>query len=405
MKASDEAKRKAREETATPVVQKRPKKTGTDTAAREATDKRSKFIIKTKLESMPRDEFNADQKRAFINEIQRIVRHVSDVTYAASAFLNWYCLRRLRNGEAIEKLTHKRLYNFAALFVGQGKKAEVEISEAFRAFTTTMGETFNRQVQFPNIQYTTILTIVMRSFQTLIENHVGMNFKRRTLRYLFTRLCDPTEFPGLPFSTGAKRGLAERVYNAIRTGDAMIYPQNMEIAEVYQVSINNLIAECRQRLNGLRMTDADFYANPHSYLPWLYHVLERMEQHHIIREPVPQNQVRIGYVHRQLGEIVDFRRLPRRFRRTLDKHVCNAINLENPTIPRFADHEFRTNLYRRSQAADPFQRAQLNDLLHDEKVAIDEFVARTKNEVAQQLFRPEQYTDLRGARIFTLLSV
>lgn len=114
----------------------------------------------------------------------------------------------------------------------------------------------------------------MRSFQTLIE---GTNFKSRTLRYLFSRLCNATEFPGLPFSTGVERGLAERVYTAIYTGDAIVYPQDLEIAEAHQVSINNLIVECRRRLDGLPMTDADFYANPHLYLPWLYHVLERMQ--------------------------------------------------------------------------------------------------------------------------------
>lgn len=94
--ARAEAKRKAREETTTPVARKRQKKTRTNTAVRETTGRRTKFVIKTKLESMLRDEFNADQKRAFVNKVQRIVRHVSDVTYATSLFLNWYCLRRLR---------------------------------------------------------------------------------------------------------------------------------------------------------------------------------------------------------------------------------------------------------------------------------------------------------------------
>lgn len=73
--------------------------------------------------------------------------------------------------------------------------------------------------------------------------------------------------------------------------------------------------------------------------------------------------------------------------------------------PRFAEHQFRKNLHRRNRAADPVQRARLNDLLHEEKVAIDEFVARTRNEIVQQQFRPEQYTDPRGARLFTLLPV
>ncbi|KAG2171837.1 hypothetical protein INT43_008217 [Umbelopsis isabellina] len=54
-----------------------------------------------------------------------------------------------------------------------------------------------------NIQYSTLITIIMRSFEALIEKHVekhvGTNFKPKTLRYLFT------EFPNQPGSTRAPR--------------------------------------------------------------------------------------------------------------------------------------------------------------------------------------------------------
>ncbi|KAI7898254.1 uncharacterized protein BX663DRAFT_490248 [Cokeromyces recurvatus] len=127
----------------------------------------------------------------------------------------------------------------------------------------------------------------MRSFEALIENHVGANFKPKTLRYLFTRLSDTTEFPDLPFRTGVKRDLAEQVYNAICTNQEVIYPANLEVADTRKTSINNnLIDECRQRLHGLNLTEANYYARSHLYLPWLYHVLERMEQQVIIREPM-----------------------------------------------------------------------------------------------------------------------
>ncbi|KAI7905117.1 uncharacterized protein BX663DRAFT_559339 [Cokeromyces recurvatus] len=144
--------------------------------------------------------------------------------------------------EDVPKLTHKKLYNFAALFVGQGKNTDTEITEAFLQF-------------------------IMRSFETLIENHVGTNFKPKTLRYLFTRLSDTTEFPNHPFRTDVKRNLAERVYNAICTNQEIIYPANLEVAETHKTSINNLIDECRQRLHGLNLTEADYYAKPHLYLP------------------------------------------------------------------------------------------------------------------------------------------
>ncbi len=131
----------------------------------------------------------------------------------------------------------------------------------------------------------------MRSFETLIENHVGTNFKPKTLRYLFTRLSNTTEFPDLPFRTSVKRDLAERVYNAICTNQEIIYSANLEVADTHKISINNLIDECRQRLHGLNLTEADYYAKPHFYLPWLYHVLERMKRQVIIREPMLMHAV------------------------------------------------------------------------------------------------------------------
>ncbi|EPB90321.1 hypothetical protein HMPREF1544_02846 [Mucor circinelloides 1006PhL] len=323
------------------------------------------------------EDFNQDQRTGFITEIRRVVRHLSDVTYAASLFLNWFCLRLLRNGEAVPKLTHKRLYNFAALFVGQGKNADADIREAFTEFATAMGEDFNRQQLFPNIQYSTLITIVMRSYETLIENHVGTNFKPKTVRYLFTRLSGTAEFPNLPFRTGVKCDLAERVYNALTTNQEITYPAKLEVADAHSTSINNLLQECRQRLRGLNLTEEDYYAQPHLYLPWLYHVLERMEQQVTIREPVPQTRVTKGFVHRQLAEIVDFRRLPRRFRSTLETHVKDSINLEHPTIQQYINHSFLEDTQR----------------------------PRTKASISRKEFRPEQYTDPRGARLFNILPI
>ncbi|KAG1446767.1 hypothetical protein G6F56_009472 [Rhizopus delemar] len=47
--------------------------------AHERNTERSKFVIKTNLETMLRPVLNQDQRDTFIN-IRRIVRHVSDVT-------------------------------------------------------------------------------------------------------------------------------------------------------------------------------------------------------------------------------------------------------------------------------------------------------------------------------------
>ncbi|KAI9481556.1 MAG: hypothetical protein EXX96DRAFT_650016 [Benjaminiella poitrasii] len=235
--ARSAAKRMARQESFTSESKRKPRAATVKTEVLVPRVGRTKFVIKTKLEAMLRAEnFNQDQRTGFITVVRRVVHHLSDVTYAASLFLNWFCLRLLRNGEA---------------------HADADIREAFLQFSNDMGEDFDRQQQFPNIQYSTLITIVMRSFETLIENYVGANFKPKTLRYLFTRLSDTNEFPDLPFRTGVKRNLTERIYNAISTNQEMIYPANLEVADTHKTSINNLIDECRQRLLGLNLTEAD----------------------------------------------------------------------------------------------------------------------------------------------------
>ncbi|KAI8989428.1 hypothetical protein BDB01DRAFT_895272 [Pilobolus umbonatus] len=227
-----------------------------------------------------------------------------------------------------------------------------------------MGEHFNREQPFPNIQYSTIISIVMRSFETLIENHVGSNFKEITLRYLSPRLCDSNEFPDLPFSTGVKRGLAERVYNAICNNQEVPYPDTLEVADIYKTLINNLN----------RTTNSYSRATK-------------------------------GFVHRQLEEIVNFRKLPRQFHSTLENHVRDSINMDQPTIQRYSTHSFLENIRRRSREADPNQGQRHNDLLAQEKADIDGFVAMTRTSIARSEFRPEQFTDPHGARLFNLLPI
>lgn len=76
-----------------------------------------------------------------------------------------------------------------------------------------------------------------------------------------------------------------------------------------------------------------------------------------------------------------------------------------PTIQQYVNHSFLENTRRRSRAADPIQRQRHNDLLTQEKVAIDNFVARTKASISGNGFRPEQFTDPRDALLFNILPI
>ncbi|KAI7902893.1 uncharacterized protein BX663DRAFT_486188 [Cokeromyces recurvatus] len=96
--ARSEVKRKARQESSTTEF----RVATAETEAIGPRARRTKFVIKTKLKAMLRAEnFNQVQRTLFVTEVHRVVHHLSDVTFAASLFLNWFCLRLLKNGEAI----------------------------------------------------------------------------------------------------------------------------------------------------------------------------------------------------------------------------------------------------------------------------------------------------------------
>lgn len=145
-------------------------------------------------------------------------------------------------------MNHSYLYNFATLFIGQGKGAPPNVCTAFNDFTEEMGNSFDRERQFPNMQYNSIITSVICSFETLIGNHVGLNVKSRTLRYLFTRISSADDPSYLPFSTGAERDLAERIYIVIASNQEMTYPETPVVDDAERTSIIELIEECHQRL-------------------------------------------------------------------------------------------------------------------------------------------------------------
>lgn len=226
-KARAEALKKAREEDARNKIRGRSKESSTRAQKAQRDRVKEKNVIKSSVATMmrlPNDVLsmflNDDQRNAFVTHLRRAVEHVRDVSYAVSLFVNWHCLHKLENNQPIPRLSQNYLYNFASLIVGLGRRADPDVRGSFDIFTARMGPAFNQARQFENLQYSSLLSTVMRSYEVMINNHVGLNFEKRTLRYLFTRLS----------STG-DRNLAARVYTAVTTRAEMTYPDDLEITD------------------------------------------------------------------------------------------------------------------------------------------------------------------------------
>ncbi|RCI04240.1 hypothetical protein CU098_006665, partial [Rhizopus stolonifer] len=64
---------------------------------------------------------------------------------------------------------------------------------------------------FANLVHRVICHVSDFIFETLIGNHVGLSFNKRTLRYLFAKIFSAHEPTYFSYSTGIKRDLCKRI--------------------------------------------------------------------------------------------------------------------------------------------------------------------------------------------------
>ncbi|GAA5805701.1 hypothetical protein HPULCUR_011225 [Helicostylum pulchrum] len=160
--------------------------------------------------------------------------------------------------------------------------------------------------------------------------------------------------------------------------------------------------ESARLMGPLPLTTANVGTRPHLYLPWFYHILQRMEQVDSIKEYVPKKKANRGFIHRKVKELVRLMDLPRKFQKTLEHHIQEAINIRAGK-PKFVTRSF-TNINKPNRAnRDTDQRRTRQDLSVEEKSSLDRFVEETRDSVATNTFRPEKYTDTRGASLFTMI--
>ncbi|KAI9267297.1 hypothetical protein EDC94DRAFT_602841 [Helicostylum pulchrum] len=301
---------------------------------------------------------NEEVNTSFCAAVQKTVSHCRDVTSATSLFVNFFVLELLNDDMPIPSLTHTFLYDFSSLVMNLGTKALPDVVESFNRFKEMLGDTYIPE-RFHSQGFTTTATEVIRSYSALIHNYVADNYKKSSLRYFFTSLSSTFSEFRISFSTAHKRELAERMF------DSKI--------------------ESARLMGPLPLTTANVGTRPHLYLPWFYHILQRMEQVDSIKEYVPKKKANRGFIHRKVKELVRLVDLPRKFQKTLEHHIQEAINIRAGK-PKFVTRSF-TNINKPNRAnRDTDQRRTRQDLSVEEKSSLDRF-----------------YTDPRGASLFTMI--
>ncbi|KAI9267608.1 hypothetical protein EDC94DRAFT_601390 [Helicostylum pulchrum] len=300
--------------------------------------KKSRFVIKTSLKNTI-NLANEEANTSFCAAVQKTVSHCRDVTSATSLFINFFVLELLRT------------------------KALPNVAESFNRFKEMLGDTYIPE-RFHSQGFTTTVTEVIRSYSALIHNYVADNYKR-SLRYFFTSLSSTNSEFRISYSTAHKRELAEKIFDSVSNNTNITYKESMNFTELQKAIITRLKIESARLMGPLPLTTANVGARPHLYLPWLYHVLQRMEQVDSIKEHVPEKKANRGFIHRKCI-------FQENFKKTLEHHVQEAINIRAGK-PKFVTRSF-TNINKPNRAnRDTDQRRTRQDLSAEEKTSLDRF--------------------------------
>ncbi|KAI9264640.1 hypothetical protein EDC94DRAFT_67798 [Helicostylum pulchrum] len=326
--------------------------------------KKIRFVIKTSLKNTI-NLANEEVNTSFCAAVQKAVSHCRDVTSATSLFVIFFVLELLSEGMPIPPLTHAFIYDFASLAINLGTKALPNVAESFNRFKEMLGDTYIPE-RFHSQGFITTVTEVIRSYSALIHNYVADNYKKMSLRYFFTSLSSTNSEFRIPCSTAHKRELDEQIFDNASNNTSITYKESMNLTEPQKAIITRLKIESVRLMGPFPLTTANVGARPHLYLLWLYHVLQRMEQVDSIKEHVPEKKANRGFIHRKVKELVRLMDLPRKFQKTLEHHVQEAINIRAGK-PKFVTRSF-TNINKPNRDnRDTDQRRTRQDFPAEEK--------------------------------------
>lgn len=204
----------------------------------EAVVKRSKFTIKTKL---------GDTKVMGLRDtIINATKHVRDVTCLGSMFVSFHCYDYIERINAspganieIPILNHSFIYDCFSLAMDLGGSATSATKECFERFKATLGADFDAQ-RFKSKGYSKLITEVAKDYATAISNHVGSNYKLRTERYFWTRMCSRQDYYYLSCSIATAKTLAEKIYESICDNSELVIPLSLNLTPQQKGTVKRL---------------------------------------------------------------------------------------------------------------------------------------------------------------------
>jgi hypothetical protein len=244
---------------------------------------------------------NCCRNQALTQQIQAIVLRFRDITYLGSLFMQHAILLRLASAQPCPVIDQDFCYQIFGTVCGVARKAPQWIKDAFTNFVQLWPQGVP-SVRLSFRGYTPLIGYAAREYATNCRNHVVTNFERRCQNWFLVRFSDPND----PWYLGTiavkdRKTLASYAYSRAAGLDAT-GPRDQDLAEAKR-TVEGFATTVN--MGPTPITEARLSADYHLYIPFLYSVLQRIEQRQPILEPQNQNFASKGYIFRKLNEVSD----------------------------------------------------------------------------------------------------
>ena len=234
--------------------------------------------------------------------LQRVIKdavmQTRTLTYLGSLFVQLLIVSRIQDNLPVPPLTQSFFYNVFGQLVNLGHAAPNWVKDLYQAFS----QVGNYESIMQGIAIgSSIITNCALQYAANTVHHITSNFEKRSLQYFFCRFSDSNdEWYQAEVSVKDRKKLAKYCYGKAAQTDYQ-WPDELE-SEVQRSSVDSFALSVNMG-GPLPITDISLSANAHEYLPWLYQVLQRLEQKVFIKEPTPQQFASRSYVRRKLQEV------------------------------------------------------------------------------------------------------
>jgi hypothetical protein len=231
-----------------------------------------------------------------IGEIQKAVLKTRNLAHVGSLFANFAIIHRLQSGQPIPPLDQSYFYNIFGQLIGVGSNADQWVKNSYQDFCRLMPSTL------PSTFYTfpEMVTRIAQEYHKNFANHITHNFERFCTNYFFLRLNNDADLWYVADVTvKERRSIASYLYKRVASLEPT-WP-DIDNDELLQSTFDERAHSIH--LGPTPVSEANLFAKPHTYLPFLHTVLTYMENVVHILEPTPQNFVSKGYIYRKLQEV------------------------------------------------------------------------------------------------------